>query len=362
MKPKSCNGYQILYRKAPRIDYFFKRRDRTARLLGIEETQDLPSAQIETFEVTGHDGGADNADFVESQHTTESDEAAHKQSRGMRAECLGFIEPFVRNYPFQLHGWRCIEYILDQMRAAMQGMYKAKGFCNDLEQMTAATAAFIIVGPRIMNLLAEVTEGQPSQAETLGLLYSMDSDGDPICRQVMDSICCKSLNSSSKLYHLSKLTLLDMRVGPHEITANFDYKHISTHLRGAFINREGITVTAGDGTQSVITPQDPGFCLDRFLVAASRWVLPKRLPHGRSGRGVRPTAVCVGASTAGGDTGLPFSREGLVGYSRLAGYCSAAWLLSFRLDRCVPMAPARLHAGIHRRRAAGLNADDDATP
>ncbi|CAL8463032.1 g2566 [Coccomyxa elongata] len=107
---------------------------------------------------------------------------------------------------------------------------------------------------------------------------------------------------------------------------------------------------------------DPGFCLDRFLVAASRWVLPKRLPHGRSGRGVRPTAVCVGASTAGGDTGLPFSREGLVGYSRLAGYCSAAWLLSFRLDRCVPMAPARLHAGIHRRRAAGLNADDDATP
>ncbi|CAL8469120.1 g8661 [Coccomyxa elongata] len=27
-----------------------------------------------------------------------------------------------------------------------------------------------------------------------------------------------------------------------------------------------------------------------------------------------------------------------------------------------PMAPARLHAGIHRRRAAGLNADDDATP
>ncbi|CAL8463339.1 g2873 [Coccomyxa elongata] len=48
---------------------------------------------------------------------------------------------------------------------------------------------------------------------------------------------------------------------------------------------------------------DPGFCLDRFLAAASRWVLPKRLPHGRSGRGVRPTAVCVGASTAGGDTG-----------------------------------------------------------
>ncbi|CAL8470551.1 g10093 [Coccomyxa elongata] len=93
-----------------------------------------------------------------------------------------------------------------------------------------------------------------------------------------------------------------------------------------------------------------------------RWVLPKRLPSGRSGRGVRPTAVCVGASTAGGDTGLPFTREGLVGYSRLAGYCSAAWLVSFRLDRCVPMAPARLHAGIHRRRAAGLNADDDATP
>ncbi|CAL8463570.1 g3104 [Coccomyxa elongata] len=108
--------------------------------------------------------------------------------------------------------------------------------------------------------------------------------------------------------------------------------------------------------------RDPGFCLDRFLVAASRWVLPKRLPSGRSGRGVRPTAVCVGASTAGGDTGLPFTREGLVGYSRLAGYCSAAWLVSFRLDRCVPMAPARLHAGIHRRRAAGLNADDDATP
>ncbi|CAL8466235.1 g5771 [Coccomyxa elongata] len=62
--------------------------------------------------------------------------------------------------------------------------------------------------------------------------------------------------------------------------------------------------------------EDPGFGLDRFLAAASRWVLPKRLPHGRSGRGVRPTA----------------------------------------------MAPARLHAGIHRRRAAGLNADDDATP
>ncbi|CAL8468793.1 g8334 [Coccomyxa elongata] len=123
---------------------------------------------------------------------------------------------------------------------------------------------------------------------------------------------------------------------------------------------------AGEGAKAHPDPgnpsQDPGFCLDRFLVAASRWVLPKRLPSGRSGRGVRPTAVCVGASTAGGDTGLPFTREGLVGYSRLAGYCSAAWLVSFRLDRCVPMAPARLHAGIHRRRAAGLNADDDATP
>ncbi|CAL8460913.1 g444 [Coccomyxa elongata] len=72
--------------------------------------------------------------------------------------------------------------------------------------------------------------------------------------------------------------------------------------------------------------------------------------------------VAVLKNRFSGRPGLPFSREGLVGYSRLAGYCSAAWLLSFRLDRCVPMAPARLHAGIHRRRAAGLNADDDATP
>ncbi|CAL8471152.1 g10694 [Coccomyxa elongata] len=93
--------------------------------------------------------------------------------------------------------------------------------------------------------------------------------------------------------------------------------------------------------------QDPGFCLDRFLVAASRWVLPKRLPSGRSGRGVRPTAVCVGASTAGGDTGLFSSIH--------------SWGI-FNEDLSSQMAPARLHAGIHRRRAAGLNADDDATP
>ncbi|CAL8463023.1 g2557 [Coccomyxa elongata] len=92
---------------------------------------------------------------------------------------------------------------------------------------------------------------------------------------------------------------------------------------------------------------DPGFCLDRFLVAASRWVLPKRLPSGRSGRGVRPTAVCVGASTAGGDTGLFSSIH--------------SWGI-FNEDLSSQMAPARLHAGIHRRRAAGLNADDDATP
>ncbi|CAL8460917.1 g448 [Coccomyxa elongata] len=94
-------------------------------------------------------------------------------------------------------------------------------------------------------------------------------------------------------------------------------------------------------------PEDPGFCLDRFLVAASRWVLPKRLPSGRSGRGVRPTAVCVGASTAGGDTGLFSSIH--------------SWGI-FNEDLSSQMAPARLHAGIHRRRAAGLNADDDATP
>ncbi|CAL8469026.1 g8567 [Coccomyxa elongata] len=133
-----------------------------------------------------------------------------------------------------------------------------------------------------------------------------------------------------------------------ETTAKSDLLGVSTeHLLV-----HGFTVQAGGpGAQDKIRGK-----------TASRWVLPKRLPSGRSGRGVRPTAVCVGASTAGGDTGLPFSREGLVGYSRLAGYCSAAWLLSFRLDRCVPMAPARLHAGIHRRRAAGLNADDDATP
>ncbi|CAL8463028.1 g2562 [Coccomyxa elongata] len=96
-----------------------------------------------------------------------------------------------------------------------------------------------------------------------------------------------------------------------------------------------------------LRPRDPGFCLDRFLVAASRWVLPKRLPHGRSGRGVRPTAVCVGASTAGGDTGLFSSIH--------------SWGI-FNEDLSSQMAPARLHAGIHRRRAAGLNADDDATP
>ncbi|CAL8465732.1 g5268 [Coccomyxa elongata] len=81
--------------------------------------------------------------------------------------------------------------------------------------------------------------------------------------------------------------------------------------------------------------------------ARSRWVLPKRLPHGRSGRGVRPTAVCVGASTAGGDTGLFSSIH--------------SWGI-FNEDLSSQMAPARLHAGIHRRRAAGLNADDDATP
>ncbi|CAL8472315.1 g11858 [Coccomyxa elongata] len=78
-----------------------------------------------------------------------------------------------------------------------------------------------------------------------------------------------------------------------------------------------------------------------------RWVLPKRLPSGRSGRGVRPTAVCVGASTAGGDTGLFSSIH--------------SWGI-FNEDLSSQMAPARLHAGIHRRRAAGLNADDDATP
>ncbi|CAL8463298.1 g2832 [Coccomyxa elongata] len=90
-------------------------------------------------------------------------------------------------------------------------------------------------------------------------------------------------------------------------------------------------------------PLDPGFRLDRFLAAASRWVLPKRLPHGRRDRRVRPTAVCVGASAAGGDT--------------------AAVDFTFTFSRLpFEMAPARLHAGIHRRRAAGLNADDDATP
>ncbi|CAL8469779.1 g9321 [Coccomyxa elongata] len=73
---------------------------------------------------------------------------------------------------------------------------------------------------------------------------------------------------------------------------------------------------------------DPGFCLDRFLVAASRWVLPKRRRTGGAAAGCgRPRCVWVQVPPA-----------------------------------ATPMAPARLHAGIHRRRAAGLNADDDATP
>ncbi|CAL8466285.1 g5821 [Coccomyxa elongata] len=74
--------------------------------------------------------------------------------------------------------------------------------------------------------------------------------------------------------------------------------------------------------------QDPGSRLDYFLAAASRWVLPKRRRTGGAAAGCgRPRCVWVQVPPA-----------------------------------ATPMAPARLHAGIHRRRAAGLNADDDATP
>ncbi|CAL8466564.1 g6100 [Coccomyxa elongata] len=77
-----------------------------------------------------------------------------------------------------------------------------------------------------------------------------------------------------------------------------------------------------------IVKQDPGSRLDYFLAAASRWVLPKRRRTGGAAAGCgRPRCVWVQVPPA-----------------------------------ATPMAPARLHAGIHRRRAAGLNADDDATP
>ncbi|CAL8465650.1 g5186 [Coccomyxa elongata] len=80
---------------------------------------------------------------------------------------------------------------------------------------------------------------------------------------------------------------------------------------------------------SAIAPfDDPGSRLDYFLAAASRWVLPKRRRTGGAAAGCgRPRCVWVQVPPA-----------------------------------ATPMAPARLHAGIHRRRAAGLNADDDATP
>ncbi|CAL8465785.1 g5321 [Coccomyxa elongata] len=88
------------------------------------------------------------------------------------------------------------------------------------------------------------------------------------------------------------------------------------------------TIDSGTISCHIRHISDPGSRLDYFLAAASRWVLPKRRRTGGAAAGCgRPRCVWVQVPPA-----------------------------------ATPMAPARLHAGIHRRRAAGLNADDDATP
>ncbi|XP_066914918.1 uncharacterized protein [Clytia hemisphaerica] len=68
-------------------------------------------------------------------------------------------------------------------------------------------------------------------------LLNWATDGDATRRMLFDQLMCYDLPPTSPIYDtISKLKLVDMKVGPHDETVNFDHKHIAKRIRGNITN------------------------------------------------------------------------------------------------------------------------------
>jgi len=94
-------------------------------------------------------------------------------------------------------------------------------------------------------------------------VISLASDGESCCGKALANLTCVApLTPSSPIYdQLIHLDLMDYFVGPDDITADKDYKHIFKHLRNALLHENGCVVRNVRLTHAVIRKhfKDSGF-------------------------------------------------------------------------------------------------------
>ncbi|KZV82579.1 hypothetical protein EXIGLDRAFT_626787, partial [Exidia glandulosa HHB12029] len=103
-------------------------------------------------------------------------------------------------------------------------------------------------------LISAAVKALSEHSDALGRLYFIASDGDSRRRQALARLTmCGTLDSSSPLHRmLSPLRLMNLYVGPDDLTCDIDYKHVLKRFRNTLLRTNGTTVNGVHITLSVL--------------------------------------------------------------------------------------------------------------
>ncbi|KAL0571923.1 hypothetical protein V5O48_010034, partial [Marasmius crinis-equi] len=106
--------------------------------------------------------------------------------------------------------------------------------------------------PEHAKLIQTTIDGVDSQKHITGVrVVSLASDGESKRGKALVQLTfIRNLSSSSPIFeHVSYLGLIDLQVGPDDITPDKDYKHVDKRVRNTFLRSSGMCITG-----VVITP------------------------------------------------------------------------------------------------------------